>query len=149
MKLTQISVIVISGLLLSCTSTVASKVQTQTEAVKTAPAAKTQAGQKVTAVATTAPAPAAANKGSFEQYAASLKQEAIQKGYSKTLINEVFASLRHYQSAVVSDKKQPEFTETLDTYLPKRISKQRITLARKYYKEHQQELEAIGQKYGV
>ncbi len=131
MKLTQIAVIVVSGLLLSCTNTAASKAQTQTEAVKTAPVTTTQTRQKaVPDVAVKAPVQVAANKGSFEQYAASLKQEAIEKGYSKALVKEVFASLKHYQSAVVADKKQPEFIETLDTYLPKRISKQRIALAR-------------------
>jgi membrane-bound lytic murein transglycosylase B len=152
MKLTQIAVFVVSSLLLSCTSTVTGIAQPTTEAapaVKTQP--KTQAKQQATLAKTTSAVPVEviANKGSFEKYAASLKQEALQKGYSKTLVKEVFASLKHYQSAVVADKKQPEFTETLDTYLPKRISKQRISLARKYYKENQQELEAIGQKYGV
>jgi membrane-bound lytic murein transglycosylase B len=147
MKLTQIAVIVVSGLLLSCTSTVSGKAQTKTEAVKTAPAAKNQAA--VAEVPTALPTQATVTKGSFESYVAALKQEALEKGYSKALVDEVFASLRHYQSAVVADKKQPEFTETLDTYLPKRVSKQRIDLARKYYKEHQKELEAIGQKYGV
>ncbi|MDR7122912.1 lytic murein transglycosylase [Rheinheimera soli] len=147
MKLTQIAVIVVSGLLLSCTSTVSGKAQTKTEAVKTAPTAKIQAA--VAEVPTALPTQATVTKGSFESYVAALKQEALEKGYSKALVDEVFASLRHYQSAVVADKKQPEFTETLDTYLPKRVSKQRIDLARKYYKEHQKELEAIGQKYGV
>ncbi len=150
MKLTQIAVIVVSSLLLSCTSTVSGNAQTKTQTVKTAPVAKVPALQKAqTASVSALPAQDALNKGSFEQYAASLKQEALDKGYSKTLVNEVFASLKHYKSAVVADKKQPEFTETLDTYLPKRVSKQRIALARKYYKEHQQELESIGQKYGV
>lgn len=152
MKLTQIAVIVVSSLLLSCTSTVSGNAQTKTQREKTATVAKAQAGknaQTATVAAAALPAQDALNKGSFEQYAASLKQEALDKGYSKTLINEVFASLKHYKSAVVADKKQPEFTETLDTYLPKRVSKQRIALARKYYKEHQQELETIGQKYGV
>ncbi len=145
MKLTQIAVVVVSGLLLSCTSSVSGKSQTAT-------ATTAQVKQKAQTASTTAaalPAQAASDKGSFEHYAESLKREALSKGYSKPLINEVFASLKHYKSAVVADKKQPEFTETLDTYLPKRISKQRIALARKYYKEHQQELEAIGQKYGV
>ncbi len=150
MKLTQIAVIVVSSLLLSCTSTVSGNAQTKTQTVKTAPVAKVPALQKAqTASVSALPAQDALNKGSFEQYAASLKQQALDKGYSKTLVNEVFASLKHYKSAVVADKKQPEFTETLDTYLPKRVSKQRIALARKYYKEHQQELETIGQKYGV
>ena len=152
MKLTQIAVVIISGLLLSCTSTVAGNIQSKTEAVPTAPAAQSQASSKVKpqgVVAIATPVTAQATKGSFEHYVKTLKQEALQRGYSQTLVNEVFASLRHYKSAVVADKKQPEFTETLDTYLPKRVSKQRIALARKYYKEHQQELDAIGQKYGV
>ncbi len=152
MKLTQIAVVIISGLLLSCTSTVAGNIQSKTAAVPTAPAAQSQASSKVKpqgVVAIATPVTAQATKGSFEHYVKTLKQEALQRGYSQTLVNEVFASLRHYKSAVVADKKQPEFTETLDTYLPKRVSKQRIALARKYYKEHQQELDAIGQKYGV
>lgn len=152
MKLTQIAVVIISGLLLSCTSTVAGNIQSKTEAVPTAPAAQSQASSKVKpqgVVAMATPVTAQATKGSFEHYVKTLKQEALQRGYSQTLVNEVFASLKHYKSAVVADKKQPEFTETLDTYLPKRVSKQRIALARKYYKEHQQELDAIGQKYGV
>jgi membrane-bound lytic murein transglycosylase B len=156
MKFTQIAVIVASSLLLACTNTVASKAQATAEVVKTQSAATTQTktsakpqAKATTAVAAAVPAQVAATKGSFESYVAALKQEALEKGYSKALVDEVFASLRHYQSAVVADKKQPEFTETLDTYLPKRVSKQRIDLARKYYKEHQKELEAIGQKYGV
>lgn len=154
MKLTQIAVFVLSSLLVACTSTVSGQAQAKAEAVKAAPAAQEKKQAKAaTAVATStaqaASSQTAVNKGSFEHYAASLKREALQKGYSKALVKEVFASLKHYQSAVVADKKQPEFTETLDTYLPKRISKQRIALARKYYKEHKQELDAIGQKYGV
>lgn len=156
MKFTQIAVIVASSLLLACTNTVSGKAQATAEVVKTEPGVKTQTKAPVktqakaaSTVVAAVPAQTAVNKGSFETYTASLKQEALQKGYPKALVNEVFASLRHYQSAVVADKKQPEFTETLDTYLPKRVSKQRIDLARKYYKEHQKELEAIGQKYGV
>lgn len=152
MKLTQITVFVVSSLLLSCTSAVSGTAQGEVASNHKAAVAKAPAQAQVTstvkAKAATAPAEPA-NKGSFEQYAASLQQQALAKGYSRALVDEVFASLRHYQSAVVADKKQPEFTETLDTYLPKRISKQRIALARKYYKEHQQELQAIGQKYGV
>lgn len=151
MKLTQVAVIVVSSLLLSCTSSVSGKaIATAEPAVKVQKAKVAPQTKAATSTAAVLVVQAETiSKGSFESYRASLKQEAIQKGYSKSLINEVFASLKHYPSAVVADKKQPEFTETLDTYLPKRISKQRIILARKYYKEHQQELEAIGKKYGV
>jgi membrane-bound lytic murein transglycosylase B len=150
MKLTQIVVFVLSSVLVACTSAASGKAEVKADAVKAAPVAQANTSAKATAAsATVAVSQATANKGSFEHYAASLKREALEKGYPKDLVKEVFASLKHYQSAVVADKKQPEFTETLDTYLPKRISKQRIALARKYYKEHKKELDAIGQKYGV
>ena len=42
MKLTQIAVIVVSSLLLSCTSTVSGNAQTKTQTVKTAPAVSAQ-----------------------------------------------------------------------------------------------------------
>jgi membrane-bound lytic murein transglycosylase B len=152
MKLTQIAVFVLSSVLVACTSAASGKAEVKADAVKATAVAQANTVAKASAASAstqTAVSQATMDKGSFEHYAASLKREALERGYPKDLVKEVFASLKHYQSAVVADKKQPEFTETLDTYLPKRISKQRIALARKYYKEHKQELDAIGQKYGV
>lgn len=89
------------------------------------------------------------DEAGFKRYAAQLQIEAQQRGYSKALTDKVFASLTFHPHAVVADKGQPEFVETLDTYLPKRVNKQRIDMARKMYQEHRTELAKIEKKYGV
>lgn len=89
------------------------------------------------------------DEAGFKLYAAKLQQEAEQRGYPKPLLDQVFASLSFYQRAVVADKGQPEFVETLETYLPKRVNKQRIDMARKMYQQHRAELAKVEKKYGV
>ncbi|MBZ9611898.1 lytic murein transglycosylase [Rheinheimera maricola] len=88
-------------------------------------------------------------KVEFADYVASLKQEALDKGYAPALIEPVFASLQFHERVVSADKSQPEFVETLDTYLPKRVSETRIKMARERYQQYLPELEKIGAKYGV
>ena len=105
---------------------------------------------KATTIVTLASAATAAKtQAGFAVYAKSLQQEALQRGYSAALVNEVFASLQFNPKAVVADKGQPEFVETLDTYLPKRVNKQRIDMAQKMYQQHRSELAKVEQKYGV
>lgn len=92
---------------------------------------------------------AADSKPSFADYTATLKQEALSKGYAAELVEPVFASLTFHERVVSADKSQPEFVETLSTYLPKRVSETRIRMARERYQQYLPELEKIGQKYGV
>ena len=92
---------------------------------------------------------AADNKPEFAQYTQTLKQEALEKGYQPELVEQVFASLQFHPRVVSADKSQPEFVETLSTYLPKRVSETRIKMARERYQQHLPELEKIAQKYGV
>jgi membrane-bound lytic murein transglycosylase B len=88
-------------------------------------------------------------KPSFADYTATLKQEALSKGYAAELLEPVFASLQYHERVVSADKSQPEFVETLSTYLPKRVSETRIKMARERYQQYLPQLEKIGQKYGV
>ncbi|MDP5135668.1 lytic murein transglycosylase [Rheinheimera baltica] len=88
-------------------------------------------------------------KPSFADYAATLKQEALSKGYTTELVDAVFASLTFHERIVSADKSQPEFVETLSTYLPKRVSETRIKMARERYQQYLPELKIIGEKYGV
>lgn len=90
-----------------------------------------------------------AAKPDFATYTQQLKQEALQKGYDVSLIEAVFASLQFHERVVSADKSQPEFVETLSTYLPKRVSETRIKMARERYQQYLPELEKIGKKYGV
>jgi membrane-bound lytic murein transglycosylase B len=115
---------------------------------KIAPAIAATSSISPKAVASAAPA-AVKDEAGFATYAALLRQEAQQRGYSEALIKEVFSTLSFHPRAVVADKGQPEFVETLDTYLPKRVNQARIDMARKMYQQHRTELAQVEKKYGV
>jgi len=85
----------------------------------------------------------------FAEYVKELKVEALNKGFSKALIDESFANVKFHKRAVKADRSQPENVETLDTYLPKRVPKWKVDKARALYKEHSELLNQIGDKYQV
>ncbi|MDP7592995.1 MAG: lytic murein transglycosylase [Litorilituus sp.] len=85
----------------------------------------------------------------FEHYIVQLKNEALEQGFDKSLVEESFAKVKFHQRAVKADRKQPEKVETLDTYLPKRVPSWKVNKARTLYKKHQKLLTEIGLKYGV
>lgn len=123
---------------------VSSQSQTPAAAVKQPKVTKDKAEAKKSAVQ----AETKTAKG-FAKYSKQLKKEALARGYDKKLVEQVFAGLKFHAKVVVADKGQPEFVETLDTYLPKRVNKQRIDMARKMYQTHQAELLQVEKKYGV
>lgn len=91
----------------------------------------------------------AQDKPSFETYVSQLKQEALEKGYEQGFIDQVFADVKYLKRAVKADKNQPEFKETLDTYLPKRVPEWKVKRARDAYKEHLPLLQKVAKEYGV
>ncbi|WP_425456675.1 lytic murein transglycosylase [Catenovulum sediminis] len=91
----------------------------------------------------------ATDKEKFEQFVVELKQEAISKGYDKSLIDEAFKGVEFKEKVVKADRNQPEFIETLETYLPKRVPEWKVKQAREKFAEHRVLLEKIGQEYGV
>lgn len=91
----------------------------------------------------------AAEKVSFETYVANLKKEAIEQGYETEFVEKSFADIKYLKRAVKADKNQPEFIETLDTYLPKRVPEWKVSKAREAYKENLPLLEKIAKQYGV
>ncbi|MBU2114119.1 MAG: lytic murein transglycosylase [Gammaproteobacteria bacterium] len=93
--------------------------------------------------------PAEQQKPSFADYTAALKQEALSKGYAPELIEPVFGSLTYHERIVKADQTQPEVVETLSTYLPKRVSETRISMARERYQKYLPQLNDIAEKYGV
>ena len=90
-----------------------------------------------------------ASKPDFASYTSALKQEALSRGYDASLLDAVFSSLQFHERVVSADRSQPEVVETLDTYLPKRVSETRIRMARERYQQYQPQLEEIGKRYGV
>lgn len=89
------------------------------------------------------------SQSGFEQYVVELKAEALTHGFTQSLIDNSFAKVKFHKRAVAADRKQPEKIETLDTYLPKRIPNWKVKKARALFKQHQEILSEIGNKYGV
>ena len=92
---------------------------------------------------------AQAEKPSFEQYIADFKVEALEQGFSKSFLDESFSDIKFYQRAVKSDKSQPEFKQTLDTYLPKRLPDWKVNKAVELYNDNKVLLDEVAKKYGV
>lgn len=85
----------------------------------------------------------------FEQYVTALKVEAIEQGIDATVVNSAFEKVEFLQRSVKSDKEQPEFKLTLDTYIPRAVPDWKIEQAREAYKKHYHLLHKIGKEYGV
>ncbi|KMT66505.1 lytic transglycosylase domain-containing protein [Catenovulum maritimum] len=90
-----------------------------------------------------------ADEAKFDKFIAELKLEAVAKGYDKSLINQAFEGVKFKPKVIKADRNQPEFVETLETYLPKRVPQYKVDRARAEYKKHKDLLEKIGQDYGV
>jgi len=88
-------------------------------------------------------------KPTFAEYTEALKKQALELNFDQTLITAAFEHIKYYKRAVKADRSQPEKVETLDTYLPKRITQWKVDQARKLFKQHHKLLTQIGAQYGV
>lgn len=86
---------------------------------------------------------------SFDDYVLSLKHQALEKGYSQPLIDEAFNNVKLRKKVIYSDKNQPEFRLTLDTYIPRALPKWKVAKARKLYKQYYPLLTKISAQYHV
>ncbi len=92
---------------------------------------------------------ASEQKLSFNEYVQQLKTEAIEKGYAKPLVDAAFKNVTYRKKVVKADKTQPEFVQTLDTYLPKRVNNYVVNKAKKLATENRELLKRISDHYGV
>lgn len=88
-------------------------------------------------------------KIAFSDYVEQLKIEAKENGIDSDIIDKAFAKVEFLQRSVKSDKEQPEFKLTLDTYIPRAVPDWKVKQARAAYKKHYQLLHEIGKAYGV
>lgn len=91
----------------------------------------------------------AVDEAGFPAYVESLKEEALANGISEDTVNRAFAEVELYQRAVSADRNQPEFTLTLDTYLPRAVPDWKVRQGIEKYEEHRELLEEIATEYGV
>jgi membrane-bound lytic murein transglycosylase B len=92
---------------------------------------------------------AQANEQSFAAWQQAFRAEAQSQGISASLLDKAFAGLTPNDTVIRLDRKQPESTMTLTTYLARVVSKSRIQKGQALAKKHQKLLQQVSQKYGV
>ena len=85
----------------------------------------------------------------FEAWLADFKQEALDKGISRSTLDRAFVSVKPIPRIIELDRKQPEGTLSFAQYQERVISAARIKQGRKLYRQHWAELNRISKKYGV
>ena len=100
------------------------------------------------AVALTPPA-AARTEASFDSWLGGVKREAAARGFKAATIESALTGLTPLPRVVELDRKQPEFTLTLDAYLRRVVSPQRVGKARAKLAEHRALLDEVAARYSV
>jgi membrane-bound lytic murein transglycosylase B len=90
-----------------------------------------------------------ANETDFDRYVVDLKQEAIEKGYSRAFVEEAFKNVTFRPKAVKADQNQPERKLTLEEYLPRAVPDWKVKQANEMFQKHYVELNRIGEQYNV
>lgn len=107
-----------------------------------------QEPQKPAAIVTTE-AEEKISDAQFQAWLAQVKKEALAKGISQKTVNDAFASVSHDGRVIRLDRKQPESKLTLEEYLAKTVTEQRINQGRELLAENRALLDEISAKYGV
>lgn len=85
----------------------------------------------------------------FQSWVQSFKAEALQKGISKSTVNDAFVNVKYKPRVIELDRKQPEGTMTFTKYRQRIVSDLRVQQGRKKYRENKELLEVVSAKYGV
>ncbi len=85
----------------------------------------------------------------FERYVTGLKQEALATGISPATVTTAFADIHLIEVAIRHDKNQPEFKQTLATYIPRAVPQWKVNQAKRLYRQYLPLLTKIGAEYDV
>ncbi len=96
------------------------------------------------------PAPIVVDKAAFQAWLAAFRTDALAKGISPQTFDAAFAGLDLPIPRVLElDRFQPEFTQTLGTYLTRGVSEKRIEAGKALLTKHAALLKRVEAKYGV
>ena len=90
-----------------------------------------------------------AEEQNFGQWLTEFKQEALSKGISEQTFEAAFKGVKPIPRIVELDRKQPEFTLTLEEYVSRVVPQRRIRLGKKRLRENRALLDRVAAKYGV
>lgn len=94
-----------------------------------------------------APSPAAAQ--SFEAWLGDLRAEAEAAGIGESTLDAALDGLSPIPRVIELDRKQPEFTQTFDEYMARRVTPELVEEGRRVFREQRALLTEIGGKYRV
>lgn len=85
----------------------------------------------------------------FNTWVSGFKQEAEAKGISRQLLDRAFVDVSPNPRIIELDRKQPEGTMTLEQYLTRVVTEQRVAEGRRLMAQHKVLLERVSRTYGV
>jgi membrane-bound lytic murein transglycosylase B len=85
----------------------------------------------------------------FTAWLAAVRRQARADGVTQGTIDAAFARLQPMQDVLEKEKHQPEFTLTLNQYLGKVVTEQRVALGRQMLDEYRPLLAKVQAKFGV
>ena len=94
-------------------------------------------------------ATAVAQEADFDDWIAAFRAEAAAAGISAAALDSALDGVTPIPRVIELDRKQPEFTQTFDEYLAKRVTEGLAQEGRRLFDEHRDLLQAIGAEYGV
>ena len=85
----------------------------------------------------------------FNSWLVGLKKEAVSQGIPVSIVDNALAGVTLREEVIKLDRNQPEFKLTLEGYLERIVSEQRVAKGRKMLIEHQLLLDEIAARYQV
>ena len=92
---------------------------------------------------------AAEEEGLFDAWILQIKQLAKEKGISDETLSTAFTGIERNERVIELDRKQPEFTLTLDEYLNNTVTRGRMNKGKKHYEEYNDLLLKISNEFNV
>ena len=89
------------------------------------------------------------DEAAFNQWLNELKNEAIKRGFDANLVQSALGNAKPIKRVLKSDRAQPEFKETYQQYINKRVSSWRIRKGRQYLDKHGAAMMTVVEHYGV
>ncbi len=94
-------------------------------------------------------APAPAQAQSFEAWLVGLRVEAEAAGIGESTLDAALDGVVPIPRVIELDRKQPEFTQTFDEYMARRVTPELVEEGRRVLRQQRALLTEIGTRYGV
>ncbi len=88
-------------------------------------------------------------EGPFDEWISHIRVLAKEKGISDKTLESAFKDIERNERVIELDRKQPEFTLTLDEYLNNTVTKGRMNKGKKHYGEYNDLLIQISKEFEV